>query len=395
MTANLTWFQARDLAKTGVAIRRAAWERWLVRGLALWFTSATASDGTAIYHVVTTEEMTAADFMALDWTTDLWAVGVPVPVGVDTTTGSTPASAPAGPSVGAVGTDGATPPITPFTTATFGTSSNPPGPGAKNPPAPSGGGGGGGGSKSDDTDPTDKTDRKKTDASPAVSPTITVQIAQPTAAEWDAAINSGQTYDSVHNCISPVGDVGSPMVLARLDVQVTIAGGPLDVGTLSVQLGSGSPQLGTGWPGMNQGFEFTGVNFYPGSAFTVTATYVIGMVTYTGTGTIQTPGWCGWTPPTKILFTVPTIIGSTVSATIATNGDTSSGDTNPLTASSGTLGTSSIAPAGSSTYSDAGVTFPDTFTLTYDWAPGGRILSGTVTVHMDGSCSFTGDCALG
>ena len=74
-------------------------------------------------------------------------------------------------------------------------------------------------------------------------------------------------------------------------VNVSIAGGPAGVGTLSVKC-QGQTQVGTGWPGMNQDFQFTGVSFQSGSNITATADYTINQETNSGSGDVSFPGDC-------------------------------------------------------------------------------------------------------
>ena len=82
---NLGWFDARDLARTGKAIRRETWRKWLVRGVALWYVVEEDDDGFAQALVVLNSEFGAADFIATDWTDAAWSGGAPPPTGVAAT----------------------------------------------------------------------------------------------------------------------------------------------------------------------------------------------------------------------------------------------------------------------------------------------------------------------
>jgi hypothetical protein len=215
--------------------------------------------------------------------------------------------------------------------------------------------------------------------------------------ELQAACPSGRNFNG--SCFSPVGDVDTPMSLAALDCTVIIAGGPPGVGTLSVQLGSGTPQLGTGWPGMAQGFEFTSVTFQPGNTVTITATYVIDSVTYTGSATYQLPPWCGWVAPTKLLWSGIGWSGSfPVSGEVRVNGLTSVGDAAVPTASAGIMGSVPLYPGGGSEQWVLNVstpTYPVSVTVSYFWAPGSLTLSGTVTYSSDSAATYSGDVEAG
>lgn len=67
MPANLTWWEARDLARNGQRVRRAGWEtEWIHAGLALWFRG--EQDGPK--RVLLASDLTAEDQLARDWTTE-------------------------------------------------------------------------------------------------------------------------------------------------------------------------------------------------------------------------------------------------------------------------------------------------------------------------------------
>jgi len=102
MATGLDWFAARDLARTGKAIRRAGWSRWLVRGPALWYSVTFDTDGTPLVYMLAAGEFTSSEFMATDWTDTQFDDNAP-PTGT------------------------VLPPITQGS-RTFGTDDNPPGP---------------------------------------------------------------------------------------------------------------------------------------------------------------------------------------------------------------------------------------------------------------------------
>lgn len=81
MPNNLAWFEARDLARSGKAIRREAWRVWMVRGVALWFSAETV-DGVTSLFVMEQGSFGSADFLATDWTDTAWDGGGPPPTGV-------------------------------------------------------------------------------------------------------------------------------------------------------------------------------------------------------------------------------------------------------------------------------------------------------------------------
>lgn len=263
---NLTWFQARALARQGKAIRREAWRKWLTRTVALWWLDRKL-DGTEQRHVVINSEFKAAEFMAKDWTDEPWdATPAPTP------TDPLPPAAPGG--------------------GSWGTIPNPPDPiSIYQPPGPGGGGGG-------STPPGDPSDRScpdgyhlSTDGRSCVkdaggdkTPNINVDIPAPDDSKFS-------NFDGGQHCFRHAGDDGSPRTLDEIFVSVSITGGPPGVGTLHVEL-QGHTQLGTGWPGMNQDFSFSSISYTPGSSITATVNYTINGTTYTGTGTYTFPNWC-------------------------------------------------------------------------------------------------------
>ena len=97
MAANLGWFDARALARQGKAIRRSAWNYWLVRGLAVWHKVSYDTDGNPVKHPVRAADFGANEFLATDWTDAAFDSGA-LPTGVVTT--------PANPGAGNFGSDG-------------------------------------------------------------------------------------------------------------------------------------------------------------------------------------------------------------------------------------------------------------------------------------------------
>jgi hypothetical protein len=81
MAGNLTWFEARALARQGKAIRRESWTKWLVRGPALWYISTVDEDDVETRTVVLPGDFKVADFMANDWTDAALAGGGTPPEG--------------------------------------------------------------------------------------------------------------------------------------------------------------------------------------------------------------------------------------------------------------------------------------------------------------------------
>ncbi len=242
MSKNLSWFEARDLARTGRAIRRDAWRRWITFGPALAFTERIDEDGDALRYVVLNEEFRAAEFLAHDWTDEPWPDGPPEP----------PPRPPRGGGGGFRSGGGS---------RRWGGPTNPPGPGSFFVLEPGGDGGGGGGNHPPHNPPV------------AQVPTVTVVLTTP---------------DDLPACYDILDDEPATV---RIHAQVSIAGGPPGVGTLSVEIGA-EEQLGTGWPGMNKGYEFAAVTFALGGTITCDVTYIINAVTYTGSGDFAFPDAC-------------------------------------------------------------------------------------------------------
>jgi len=269
---NMSWFQGRNLGKSeNRAIRREAWRKWLVFGVALRFISKVVS-GVEQRYVVPNTEFGRDEFLANDWTDEPW-VDSTIPSGV--TPPSTPYQPGAGGS-GGIGSSG--------------------GSGSFGPPPPGGGGSGGGGGSEGGGERhcpagyTLSADGRKCEKNPGAdnTPTITVTIAQPDLSHL------GSEYDKGRDCFETsglAGGSGGGPYTADLNVSANIAGGPPGVGTLSVKL-QGQTQLGTGWPGMNQDFQFPGVSFQSGSNITATADYTIDGETFNGSGDVSFPGDC-------------------------------------------------------------------------------------------------------
>ena len=74
---NLTWFQARDLAiSEGRAIRREGWTYWLLYRGFLWLVSTTdATTQLETRRVATADDFRDSEFLAKDWTDELFTSG--------------------------------------------------------------------------------------------------------------------------------------------------------------------------------------------------------------------------------------------------------------------------------------------------------------------------------
>lgn len=272
MAKNMSWFQARILAYNPALrrpIRREAWRRWLVRGVALWKTSLLNEDGSHELHVArmgvmggVASEFTKADFLALDWTDEVWVVaGLPgtYPPGSSGTPATTPqVPGGGGSSPGSSGGAGAWTPVA--------------GRGQ-------GGGGGGGGGSPSNGGPTPET-------SPAGAPSIGVQI-------FPVSLPGVRAEFTPSACYYGGFAIGDPP-RSTFVVEVSIAGGPTGLGTMSVTF-NGSTQLGTAWRGMNRGHEFLDVGAVPGGALTAEVSYTNGGDTFTGNRTFTFPPWCSGT----------------------------------------------------------------------------------------------------
>ncbi len=93
----LNWFQARDLAIAGHAIRRSTWSKWILKRGNSWFVSDSGS-GVEVRRVVQNSDFGRSEFEAKDWTDEAWDGGSYPPC-----TLVPPSSAPAPSSTGGQG----------------------------------------------------------------------------------------------------------------------------------------------------------------------------------------------------------------------------------------------------------------------------------------------------
>jgi hypothetical protein len=71
---DLNWFQARDLAEQGRAIRRDGWTYWLIKRFFVWIITEVDSDtGVEVRHVVQNTDFRDSEFLAKDWTDEPWS----------------------------------------------------------------------------------------------------------------------------------------------------------------------------------------------------------------------------------------------------------------------------------------------------------------------------------
>ncbi len=268
---NLTWFEARDLALAGRAVRREAWRMWLTFGTALWFIDrADADTGEALHYVVhaRTDEVPdggfgSEEFLAGDWTDEAWDGGGEPPVAAWAEEGGAGSGGTGG--SGSTGGSGGRPRFVPGSRPrSFGTAENPPDPTSIYQLA---GGGGGGGSA--------VRPRAVPPHTPPVAQIPVVTVTFFTLPDdlpgVDPASHTYPAFDSMTD--TPV----------TLRVEVSVAGGPAMLGLISVEIAGGTPQLGTAWPGYRRGFSFTGITAAPAASVTCTATYTVDGDDYTGT----------------------------------------------------------------------------------------------------------------
>ena len=224
----LDWFEARTLARNASAVRRDAWRKWLTFESYVWLITQPAWE-TQIYdrRVVQQWDFGADEFLAHDWTDEPWPDGPQPP-------------------------DPPNPPQVP----------NPPGT-----PGGGGGGGGGGGNGGDGTGtgwpsggggggpqpPVPPKEPKPHQPPQPDTPTVSVEI------EVDIDPDGPECFiQAPQHCTAYVN--------------VSIAGGPAGVGSLSVKL-QGQTKLSTAFPGFNGAFEFPNVLVNPGGTITATADY--------------------------------------------------------------------------------------------------------------------------
>ena len=244
MARNLNWFQGRAIARTGKAIRRDAWRKWLTKGFALWFLDRDDPTDGHFHYVVPQSEFGSAEFLASDWTDEPWSdpvTGVPV----------TPPSGYVPPPVSDPGGGGGGPPV-----------GDPGGPGDGGGTwGPVGGGGGPGG-------PGGTTPRPHPTHTPPSdqTPVVTVRF-----------IRSAPDYAGLRCFMT------GPTSPLTMYWEVTVMGGPPGVGTLSVVC-QGHTQLGTAFPGYSRVWEFTGIAVDAASAIDCTAEYTINGTPHDATG---------------------------------------------------------------------------------------------------------------
>ena len=286
---NLDWFQARSIARSGRAVRRELWRKWLTFEHYVWLiTQPVWETQLADRRVAQQWDFGADEFMARDWTDEPWPNGPQPPDPPDPPNPPDPPRPPKPPlppkPPGNGGSDPSNPsdpadPTNPPISDPVGGDSDGGGPGGH-----TGGGWGGWGSGVDGNGGGDgpkppvppKPPRPHQPPNPDV-PTITVEV----VADLDT---DGPSCFIV------------PPATCTIYVTVTIAGGPAGVGTLSVSGALGPAQLGTGWPGMNQSFTFRDVLVNPGGTVTFFADYgapgVVPFIHYIGSGSFTFPPNC-------------------------------------------------------------------------------------------------------
>ena len=286
---NLDWFQARSIARSGRAVRRELWRKWLTFEHYVWLiTQPVWETQLADRRVAQQWDFGADEFMARDWTDEPWPNGPQPPDPPDPPNPPDPPRPPKPPLPPKPPSNGGSDPSNPSDPAD---PTNPPisdpvggdsdggGPGGH-----TGGGWGGWGSGVDGNGGGDgpkppvppKPPRPHEPPTPNV-PTITVEV----LADLDT---DGPSCFIV------------PPATCTIYVTVTIAGGPAGVGTLSVSGALRPAQLSTGWPGMNQSFTFRDVPVNPGGTVTFFADYgapgVVSFIHYIGSGSFTFPPNC-------------------------------------------------------------------------------------------------------
>jgi len=278
----LDWFQARTLARSGTAVRRDAWRKWLTFESYVWLiTQPVWEEQPYDRRVVQQWDFGANEFRASDWTDEPWPGGPQPPDPPDPPQPPDPPRPPEPPGDdGGDGGDG-DPPVDPPPdppgdggggggTGGNGGGGNTGGGGGGWPP-----GGGGGGGPQPPVPP--KPPKPPNNPQPDV-PTITVEVFADVDPDGPACFIQ-------------------PPQTCTVYVNVSIAGGPAGVGTLRVS-GVGSPgvQLGTAHPGYSGGFEFKNVPVNPGGTITYSADYGAPgnapLTHYVGTGSYKFPPYC-------------------------------------------------------------------------------------------------------
>ena len=298
---NLDWFQARTLARSGTAVRRDAWRKWLTFESYVWLiTQPVWLEQEYDRRVAQQWDFGAGEFLANDWTDEPWDGGPQPPDPPDPPQPPDPPRPPGPPGGGGGGGNGGgDPPVDPPSDPPGGGGGGGGNTGGGGGGWPPGGGGGGGPQPSVPPKPPKPPNPPQNNV-----PTITVEV------------NADVDPDGPSCFIQP------PQT-CTVYVNVSIAGGPAGVGTLRVS-GIGTPgvQLGTAHPGYSGGFVFNNVPFLPGGTITYTADYGapgnVPLTHYIGTGSYKFP-------PNCILFGA-TWHGSTTESNTCTH-DGPSGDT--------------------------------------------------------------------
>ncbi len=255
----LDWFQARTLARSGTAVRRDAWRKWLTFESYVWLITQPMWETQPFdRRVVQQWDFGSAEFFAHDWTDEVWPDGPQPPDPPDPPKPPDPPRPPEPPDDdgdgrgddGDGGDDGGD-------GGGGGTGGGGGGTGGGGGGTGGGGGGwppGGGGGGPQPPVPPKPPGPPPNPPQPDV-PTVTVEV----------------FVD-----ISPDGPTCfiQPPQTCTVYVNVSIAGGPAGVGALRVSgPGTQSPQLGTAHPGYSGGFEFKNVPVNPGGTITYAADY--------------------------------------------------------------------------------------------------------------------------
>ncbi|MHA3773675.1 hypothetical protein ACXR0O_19235 [Verrucomicrobiota bacterium sgz303538] len=320
MARNLTWFEARAIAKLeGRPIRRLAWRRWHVyrRTVFLFFTfspgdkTTTPPEPAIPARVCTNADHTDADFLATDWTDEGWSADgnggePPVVTPPGGTTPGTGTGTGSGGSTGGTGTgdtgNGNNGSIGGITGGGWGGPGNPPGPNGNSDPGTGGGGGSSGGGNGGDPDDTTNPDHH--DPNPPSNYDYTPLVS--------LALDPG-TIDGPA-CYIHVPQKGK----ANITVSVPEpAGGPLKAVLVSVSC-LGQVQVASVGPGASQSFQFEG-SISPGGTITATAT-TSGGTGKTWTDTSSPQQW----PPNCL--TIPATWGGARSITSSTEDDPATSD---------------------------------------------------------------------
>ncbi len=245
MAKNLTYWQARTLARLGKGVRREPWRRWYVHsafsGIALELLPATGLFGetvrTARSISVASDEpdeipddanftFAAADFNARDWTDETWDIAFPAPV-------VSPADQPA--------------PVTPARPATSGGTET--------------------GGTDDASGTSGSESRRGTPATPELIVYTAAEPAHPGAPSRELPFNPPTLSRPAvrvrfQTDLVPAG--AGCLIPSQYDsdechviMTVSIAGGPPGVYGLHVQLGAESKPAESGFSGYTQDFSFT------------------------------------------------------------------------------------------------------------------------------------------